>query len=529
MRWYVSWLAGFVLLAMLVSGCQQDSREAVQVLGAAPASTAQPAPGQTPVDSAPTPTENPGAGNPGVGNGGNPGVGNGGGGSASPTGPGGDNPGPGTGPGDDGFSGPVDGTGASDDGPGIAPGEGDRLGGLRLLAPTPPFAAVANEVYDLCDDQDAYVAVFARALKPGEEITDDERHDIIIDRIINEVSCDEPGGRRYVYMSNFGPSGAFATAQDAVEDHKARNPFERESRIVRPPDIPLGYFGHLDWTFPLEDIDEVVLVEGSVLVRDGVVRGLVRNLSKTLFAREVTVTARPVAGKESENNNAQAASGRFPLTVQPGERAPFEINGWAGSDNPADIELEVTANLSTNVDITRSFGFGTGGTITTRAIDEEIFRNFVPRFVYQAEKHKIPDDGRFNIEYISAGLAAPTSHPSLTDQVLNQTIEDLRVYMALIGNGKVHDIVEPPLYVSALSAPHPHYYPQVVSIPTYYRGFSHDGFDITFIPTHSWHMWVGEPGPLDFNPRTLPDPPEPSAPPTLDPDWAAREQPQPTP
>ena len=61
-------------------------------------------------------------------------------------------------------------------------------------------------------------------------------------------------------------------------------------------------------------------------------------------------------------------------------------------------------------------------------------------------------------------------------------------------------------YPRTLLADHPHNYPQVVSIPTHFNGWSYLGFSIVFIPEYTWHIWVGEPGPLDFNPRTLPDP-----------------------
>ena len=199
-------------------------------------------------------------------------------------------------------------------------------------------------------------------------------------------------------------------------------------------------------------------------------------------------------------------SGRFPLTVQPGERAPFEIEGWTGSTDPADFVLVVTADLSTNVDITRSFAFGSGGSVTTRSVDEEFFKDFVPDFVYQAEKHKIGEDGRLMIEYVQGNLTVPTSHPSLADQVLNQTIEDLRVYMALGGTGGVFDVIEPLLYRGLTEPVHPRDYPQVVSQPTMINGFPQYGFHVTFIPGYTWHLWVGEPGPLDYNPRTLPDP-----------------------
>ena len=179
----------------------------------------------------------------------------------------------------------------------------------------------------MCDEADAFAVIFGRVLGPGEEMTVEEFDAIARDRSIDEVSCGEPGGRRYVYMSDRGPGGVFVTVQGAVEDHNDRNRNAAATRIIRPPDIPLGYFGHLDWTFPLEDIDEIRVMPDSVLVRDGVVRGLVRNFSKTLFGREVTVTASAAEGKESVNNDAVPVSGRFPLTVQPGERARSRSRG----------------------------------------------------------------------------------------------------------------------------------------------------------------------------------------------------------
>ena len=435
------WRAAAALLAIISFGCEQDSERTVQVVGSALGST-ESAPDMTPDDPVRTPTARPDTGN-GTGS------------SELPPRPGENSFEPGGEPGSDGSTRDTGGGVDGDGGAGMAPGEGDRLGGLRLLAPPPPYEAVAGKVYDMCDDAGAYAVVIGRALGPGEGIADEDRDAIAFDRRVNEVSCDEPGGRRYVYMSNVGPSGAFATAQAAVEDHNDRNRYSDENLIRRPKDIPLGYIGHLDWSFPLEDTDEVVVVEGSVLVRDGTIRGLVRSLSKTMFAREVTVTAHPAADTQSKNNNARPVSGRFPLTVQPGERAPFEIEGWAGSENPALIDLAVAAKLSDRVDITRSFSFGTGGNVTTRTLDEKFFKNFVPDFVYQAEKHKIGDDGLLMIEY----LTAPTSHPSLKDQILNQNIEDLRVYMTLIGAGKVYDIVEPPLYRERPEPVHPWDYP----------------------------------------------------------------------
>lgn len=67
-------------------------------------------------------------------------------------------------------------------------------------------------------------------------------------------------------------------------------------------------------------VDDVRVLTDTVLVRDGVLRGLVRNWSRTLWAYGVAVTA-------------DGRSWHWPLSVQPGEVAPFEIDGW---DGPAD-------------------------------------------------------------------------------------------------------------------------------------------------------------------------------------------------
>ncbi len=486
------WRAAVMAVAVVAFGCGQGSEQSVLVAGAATegAEDAQPTAEATPTAPVLSATALPSVGNSQES--------------------GGEVPAPGELPGPDGPSGPVGGTGGpSEGGAGVVPGEGDEPGGLRLLAPPPPYLGVANEIYDLCDDQDAYTVVMGQTLGPDEQLTSDDLDAIAFKRRVGEVSCSEPGGRRYVYMSDVGPGGAFATVEGAIEDYKERTPYYEVNKIKYPKDIPLGYYGALRWSFPLEDVDRVVLLEDSVLVLDGTIRGLVHNLSKTMFAREVTVTARPPSG----DSDVQPATGRFPLTVQPGERAFFEIEGWTGSDDPALIELSVAAKLSDRVDITRAFSFGAGGSVTTRAVPEEFFKDFVPGFVYEHEKHKIDDDGRLMLEYLTVSLTAPTSHPSLKDQVLNQTIKDLRLYMALTGAGKVYDVIEPPLYREfGNDWSHPHFFPQVVSQPTIFDGRTFYHFNLTFIPEYSWHIWVGEPGPLDYNPRPQPAPYEPPPP-----------------
>ena len=89
-------------------------------------------------------------------------------------------------------------------------------------------------------------------------------------------------------------------------------------------------------------VDEVVLLWDSVAVRDGELLGLVQNRSATLFAREVTVTL-------GDHDWV------FALTVQPGEVAPFVLGAGTVSVLPERSEVEVSAALSPQPDLSRSF------------------------------------------------------------------------------------------------------------------------------------------------------------------------------
>ena len=415
----------------------------------------------------------------------------------------------------DGPFGPVGRTGAADPGDawGVELPNGDLAGALRIMPPEPPYLGMVDEILDLCDDSQAFAAMYARHLSQGEQITKDQLHEIAIDRVINEVTCDQPGGRRYVHISEVGPGGPFPTRQAAVNDFQQRNPFWTTRQIVRPRGKPLGFWGYLGWDFPLEDIDEVVVIPESVRVRKGTVRGLVRNLSKTLFAREVTVTA------TTDDPNVQSVSGRFPLTLQPGERGFFEIENWTGSGNKTDFDLNVTAKLSTEVDISRSFAFSYGGTILNALFTEEEFKEFVPSFTFEAEKDNIPEDRLFRIEPFYVSVYAPNSHPSLKNQILNQTIEDLRVYLLMAPDTEngVYDIIEPALYLGSVGQ-RPADYLQVVRQPTINGNFPFYGFEFTVVAGVYPHIWVGEPGPLDHDPRTVPDrgPPDPAMNPIIE-------------
>ena len=313
----------------------------------------------------------------------------------------------------------------------------DRGGGLLLFEEPDVWEKLSLEVFDWCDDSAATIAVFGRPLGPGEDPLvafkdyfdrrgwpvefrdyqfelEEERRDVGAD-------CSKPGGKRYsALVTDNSPFRAFATKAEAIQfrnewldtDHRKRFPSGRL----------LGWWGDLQREFPLEPRDEVVVLDSTVTASGGVIRGLVHNLSRELYARDVIVTARPVeTGANGDDNNDDGTgddkvlSWWWPLTLQPSERAPFEFKGWTHGSDVAQIDIRVTAALSTELDISRSFAFA------GYSYGDYPKRYPIKEWVYD----------------VSA--LVPTSHPSLTDAVMTQTIEDLRVYVAFFDDrdGKV--------------------------------------------------------------------------------------------
>ncbi len=287
---------------------------------------------------------------------------------------------------------------------------GDQAGPLRWKPPS-PWAAVVDEVLDMCDDVQALAAITGRLLGPGDFMTGYDRERIESERRLRHVSCDgEPGaGKRYVLMTETGFGPPATTASGAVEAVERRR---RSSPILSPE----PFLGHLlGYEAPFDDYhvetprDEVVVLTESVLARDGVLRGLVQNMSESMFARDVTVSV---------------GDGRWvwPLTMQPAEVAPFAIENYAGTTDPTIIAFEVTASLTPVPDPSRSIA-------TENAPGDwwgtwsEFLSSFFPPFAVDE-----PPEGEFGFYSTSVLLRAPTSHPSIADEVMGQTIEDFRAY-----------------------------------------------------------------------------------------------------
>ena len=287
---------------------------------------------------------------------------------------------------------------------------GGKYGGF-WWEPEPQWSEVLNETLDMCDDNDAYAAARRRRLWPGEEIEPWEQEEISSLRFSRGVTCG-PGGRRYVYVTEGGPGPAGTSPQDAIErlSNRAKNsPGPKD--ITGPPGTPLGYkmYGYYKVESPAE---EVVVLPESVTVIDGTIRGLIQNRSRTQWARDATVTA---GGQQW----------RWPLTMQPEEAAPFEIPNWAGTTDPAAIELQVTANLSPAVDISRAISF---------VVINDWFGTWDEYLKQKFPTTAIPDppDGDFVYTEAVMQVRVPTSHPELAHQINSQTINDLKAYVAFL-------------------------------------------------------------------------------------------------
>lgn len=182
-------------------------------------------------------------------------------------------------------------------------------------------------------------------------------------------------------------------------------------------------------------VDELRVEPGSVLVRDGVLRGLVRNWSWRYWAYGVTVTA---GGRSFE----------WPLSVQPGEVAPFEIHDWDGLTDPQQIQISVTADLSWHADPSRAFQSYTGGidlgwSGTLRVMETDM------RQRYPAVTADISSSSRTGLSASWGGLVhkVPQARPSWTEGVAGLVVEDLRGYGVVTdGHGRIVDVGPATIY-----------------------------------------------------------------------------------
>ena len=282
----------------------------------------------------------------------------------------------------------------------VGRGPDDALGPLWLPS-SAPRGLPAGEVLDMCRSEDV-VAAFA----PSRDFpVDEELVRLVTDThialgcrgsspaaapLIGRYAFVPPGGGELLFFDTYNE--AFAYGLDVVRRLRSEANTFGSYRTLGVRDQTASYSGFF---LPVGTLpDELSVVEGSLHVRDGVVRGLVRNRSASRFAYGLTVGLGDLVW-------------RWPLSVQPAELAPFEIEGW-GSDQVPPLEaLTVSAEMSTDVDLSRQFEFFP---IWQQGILlAEDFEEYLPPSVI-AELA----EGTLVATFLSGGYKPALSHPSLT-------------------------------------------------------------------------------------------------------------------
>ncbi|WP_419839543.1 hypothetical protein [Candidatus Poriferisodalis sp.] len=302
-------------------------------------------------------------------------------------------------------------------------------------------------VFDLCDDAEAYEAFTGETYREGSLFPRNTYPELISER--GTMGCDGSGTgvdqpRWALRANDWGGTIRFATREDALAEQEERiaRYSKRYANTVETPPLGIHDGVSTDALIRFADadtpVDDVRLLEDSLTVVDGVLRGMVRNWSRVLWAYEVTVTAH---GRIFE----------WPLSVQPGEIAPFEIGAWDGPVDTHRIGIEVAARMVPEADLSRAFEFFFGRPWWGNAYD-------VPYDYPQHIHEALPQEGSHELYLAYAQFAEPDSHPWTADPgalagwrsgdileslVTQVRIDDLRAYLALFAYSYVPDSTEP--------------------------------------------------------------------------------------
>lgn len=233
---------------------------------------------------------------------------------------------------------------------------GAAPGPVHGPTPTDPkIEALLGRAFNMCDDRQAYEAIMHVPFQTGGLLRlRDYNH---LQDMRPHMGCDGPPPDTGVPTHRYGyvyVDGNLGFAESALEA-RAASAQSVQAEKERWKDTLYGgadalgafAFNHSEYRetrFAPADapVDALRVLPESIKVRNGVLRGLVRNWSRNLFAYGTTVTA-------------DGRSWRWPLSVQPGETAPFEIEGWDGPVEPGQIRFTVDAEMSPEIDISRSW------------------------------------------------------------------------------------------------------------------------------------------------------------------------------
>ena len=283
----------------------------------------------------------------------------------------------------------------------------------------------AGAVFDRCRVEDAFLGSHLRVPISDRELAEYEkdwfRAGAPSDCRGAALAASRPlldaGSARYFAFDDDGRrSENLASPQEALEWYRLHSWSAAESRENTLPTgaAPAGMIGRfgsrgddlttgqpwIDYSDADERVDEVRLLAGTVAVgADGALRGLVRNWSRTLWAYGTVVSA---GGREWA----------WPLSIQPGEFAPFEIEDWDGPTDPGLIDFSVAAEMSNEADLSRAW-YG---------IQDHSW------YIEQLNSDNEPDELRYLLERSSMW-----SHPSQHGVWAPDLVLDLVVLLADLG------------------------------------------------------------------------------------------------
>ena len=298
--------------------------------------------------------------------------------------------------------------------PGPRDAQGALVSGRGAMSHIEPDAV--GRVLDLCVREEAHAAIRGRILEPGEPIDYEAliwlRNSQFGLGCHGEPKSDDAIGR-WFYLTPGGLSGYFDTREQAQQWRQDQR--ERYRNTLGPWGYPMGFINEARIEFTDEfgtivhgirysdaddPIDEVRVLADTVAVRDGMLRGLVRNLSRALWAYGVTV-------------GAEGKSWQWPLSIQPGGVAPFEIEGWDGSDDSDQIDLTVIAHMSPKGDVSRSYDWGQWNPLPPDRMPDfeqaERDDGHEPGIVQQIDADRWVGS--------NASFRVPASHPGFADHI----------------------------------------------------------------------------------------------------------------
>lgn len=298
----------------------------------------------------------------------------------------------------------------------------------------PDRVELESEVFDLCNNAQAFEAITGQEYQEGDLFPENSYSQLEFERPRmgcdgNPVDADRAIPRWALRTNDWGGTIRFLT-REAATDYQRQHIAAFRGRNANTVD---GFAVGLDnngadisvlirFADAGAALDAVRLLDGSVTVAGGTLRGMVRNWSRTQWAYEVSVTAH---GRTFE----------WPLSVQPGELAPFQITSWNGPIDPDGINLLVSAKMVPEADLSRSFSFSFGRSWRGNAND-------IPGGYPQHILDALPPDGSHEIWRSWVEFSQPVSHPWFSgssswsradhrDSLINQIrFDDLRAYVA---------------------------------------------------------------------------------------------------